>query len=94
MTGTQLMLKIERHVKAAGKQMPHGVGGDGRLPPVVGTVGPGGGDRPLEFARRILSGLRFKLRQEPGDAVGVLRLPGPRLDAVTHVSFSGPVCRW
>ena len=52
---------------------------------------PGGklialGTRPMEFTVRIGTGLRFQLREEPGDPVGVLRLPRPRLDAVPHVA--------
>ena len=83
--GAKLVLKIERHVKAAGDQVTYGVGCDGGLSPVVGPVGPGGGDRPLEFARRSFPSLSLKRRQEPRDAVCVLRLPRPRVDAVADV---------
>ena len=85
-TGSQLVLEVERYLKALGSHLPHGVGGDGRIPPVVGPVGPGGGDGPLQFAVGVGPGLRFQLREEPRDAVGVLRLPRPRLDAMPHVT--------
>ena len=86
MAGSQLVLEVERDVKAPGEQVPHGVGGDGGIAPVVGPVGPGGGDGPLEFARRVFPGLRFQLREEPRNAVRVLRLPRPRLDPVSQVT--------
>ena len=85
MTGSQLVFEVERHLEAPGHQVPHGVGGDGRVAPVVGPVGPGGGDGPPEFAVGVGPGLSLKLREEPGDAVGVLRLSRPRLDAVADV---------
>ena len=34
--GTQLVLELERDVKAPGEQVPHGVGGDGGISQVVG----------------------------------------------------------
>ena len=85
--GSQLVLEVERYVEAAGEQMPNGVGSDGGIAPVVGPVSPGGGDGPLKLASGVVLGLGLKLREEPRDAVGVLRLPRPR-DAC------GPVCRW
>ena len=44
------------------------------------------GDRPQQLAVGVCPGLSLKLREKPGDAVGVLRLSSPRLDAVPHVS--------
>ena len=49
-TGAKLVLEVERDLKALGGHLPHGVRGDGRLSPVVGPVGPGGGDRPRQLA--------------------------------------------
>ena len=85
-TGAKLVLEVERDLKALGGHLPHGVRGDGRLSPVVGPVGPGGGDRPRQLAVGVVPSLRFQLREEPRDAVGVLCLPRPRVDAVTHVT--------
>ena len=85
-TGSQLVFEVEGHVEASGHQVPHCVGSDGRVAPVVGPVGPGRGDGPPELAVWVGLGLRLELREEPRDAVGVLRLPRPRLDAVSHVT--------
>ena len=38
MPGAKLVLEVERYPKALGGQLPHGVGCDGRLSPVVGPV--------------------------------------------------------
>ena len=40
--GTKVVLEEELDVKAPGEQAPHGVGGDGRIAPAVGPVGPSG----------------------------------------------------
>ena len=53
MAGSQFVLKVERHVEAPGDKVPHGVWGDGGIVPVVGPVGPGGGDGPLQLAVRV-----------------------------------------
>ena len=72
-------------MKAPCNHLPHGVGCDGGIAPVVGPVGPGGGDGPLELAVWVCPGLGLQLREEPRDPIGVLRLPRPRVDAVAHV---------
>ena len=73
-------------MEAPGHQVPHGVGGDGRVSPVEGPVRPGGGDGPQKLAVGVFPDLGLQLREEPRDAVGVLRLPRPRLDAVSNVT--------
>ena len=84
-TGTKLVLNVERYLKALSGHLPHGVGGDGGIAPVVGSVGPGGGDGPQQLAVGVGPGLGLQLREERRDAVGVLRLPSPRVDAVAGV---------
>ena len=84
-TGTKLVLKVERYLKALSGHLPHGVGGDGGIAPVVGSVGPGGGDGPQQLAVGVGPGLGLQLREKRSDAVGVLRLPSPCVDAVAGV---------
>ena len=86
MTGAKLVLEVERYPKALDGHLPNCVRCDGRIPPVVGSVGPGGGDGPRQLAVGVRTGFGLKLRQEPRDAVGVPRLPRPRLDAVSRVA--------
>ena len=52
---------------------------------MVGPIGSGGGDRPQQVAVGVCPCLGLQLREEPRDAVSVLRLPSPRLDSVAHV---------
>ncbi len=93
-TGAQLVLDVEWYLKAFRDHLPHGVWGDGRLTPVVGPAGSRGGHRPQQLAVRVGPGLCLKLREEPGHAVGVLRLPRPRVDPVAHMPPAAlMVCR-
>ena len=61
MPGAQLVLEVERYPKAICGHLSNGVGSDGGIAPVVGPIGPGGGDRPQQVARRIFPGLSLKL---------------------------------
>ena len=88
MAGAKLVLEVERHVRAPCNHLPHGVGSNGGIAPVVGPVGPGGGDGPHQLAVGVVPSLGLQLREEPRDAVCVFRLPSPCVDAVAHVSFA------
>ena len=59
--------QVERYPKALGGHLPNCVRCDGRIAPVVGAVGPGGGDGPHQLAVGVGPSLGLKLRQEPGD---------------------------
>ena len=91
MPGAKLVLKVERYPKALCDHLSNGVGGYGRIAPVVSPVGPRGGDRPRQRPVVVCLCFRLQLREEPGDAVGVLRLSRPRLNAVAHVTPAAPV---
>ena len=84
-TGTQLLLEVERYLEAPCGHLSHGVWGDGRLAPVESAVGLRGRYGPKQLAARRGSGLSLKLREEPGHAVGVLRLTRPCVDPVAHM---------
>ena len=81
-TGAELVLEVEGDMEAGGDHLANGVRCDGRLAPVEGAVGPGRWHRPQKLAARRGPGLSLKLREEPCDAVCVLRLSRPRVDAV------------